>query len=93
MPPFWRVSEESACWNLWKIFARNASGIPGPRSVTVIRTRPRAASRDSETVTVSPRGENLIALETRFVTTCPSRSRSARIQTSEPYGTNSSLTP
>ena len=75
VPPFCRESEASAWANLPKIRSRKASGIPAPRSITLMRRR--RSSADTRTVTFPPRGENLVALERRFETTCINRSSSA----------------
>ncbi len=76
VPPFWRVSDESACENFWKMRWRNSSGIPGPLSLTSTRTRP--ACRPSSTSTVPCAGENLMALDSRLVITWSRRSLSTR---------------
>ena len=62
--------------NLVNSLSRKSAGIPGPRSRTAKST---PASRDETTRSTSlPPGENLSALESRFVSTCTTRSQSAR---------------
>ncbi len=51
--------------------------MPGPRSLTAMRTAP--FSRFALTSTSAPAGEYLTALSIRFVSTCRSRSRSPRM--------------
>ena len=54
--------------------SRSASGMPGPRSATVIRTLPRARGRDRHP-RLDPSAPYLMALSRRFATACPTSSR------------------
>ena len=74
VPPLFRDAAPPACWKRPKILSVNSGGMPGPRSrtSTVIASSPLCAERS----TVAPAGENLIALDTRFVNTWISRSAS-----------------
>ena len=68
VPPFWRASVASAWANFSKMRGLNSSGMPGPWSRTVMRTSlPALLDRHHD---LSPRGENLIAFDSRLVTTC-----------------------
>src|SRR5258706_140951 len=75
VPLFWREAVVSGFAKRRKMRRRRASGLPGPRSCTLTRTRrPRSRTAIS---TVPPSGENLAPLESRLVMTCSSRLRSA----------------
>src|SRR5579872_380320 len=75
--PFFALASPTAAWaNFWNMRDLNSSGIPGPWSETDTRTLlPQGEIRR---LTVSPRGENLQALDTRFVRTCIRRSVSPK---------------
>ena len=80
VPPYLRVVDASAWPNSSKIAARLSAGIPMPVSRTAKRTSARFPSRpagDTDTTT-SPCGVNLMALPTRFVSTCRTRVGSPR---------------
>ena len=77
-PPWARFRLESACRKRSKTWGRNSGAIPSPVSLT--RTRTRAPSRATSTVTRPPRGVNFTALARRFHATCWSLSASAHVQ-------------
>ena len=63
------------CWKESKMRSWSAGGMPTPVSATASTTRP--ASGAAETATVPPAGVNFTALDSRFSSTCLSRSSSA----------------
>ena len=67
-PPWRRVLELSACRKRSNRCGRNSGVMPCPVSVTVMTTSAPAPAHSSSTR--PPRGVNLIALESRFQTTC-----------------------
>ena len=74
-PPCARVLDPSACRNRSNTWGRKARGIPGPVSSMTISAWVSARRRRSSTR--PPRGVNLMALASRFQTTCCRRSGSA----------------
>ena len=79
LPPFWRESEASTCWNRPKIVSSLSAGMPRPWSITESVT-PLAPGR-SITEMVELGGENLTAFDSRLVITCSRRSASPVIST------------
>ncbi len=71
-----RVGEPSTWRNRSKTCGRSLSGMPAPSSSTL--TRHRSDSRSMRTTIRPKRGVNLIALTSRFQSTCWSRRGSAR---------------
>ena len=93
VPPRWRLSWASAWAKRSNTRAWNAGGMPGPSSVTLRRAQPGRCARP--TVTVLPDGVNLIAFDSRLLSTCTRRSWSiAACTPSAPGGRSSrSVTP
>ena len=87
VPGYARVEDSSPCWNALKIRACSLSAMPGPVSATSIRSigcasstassaaAAAAVSKDTSMRTL-PSAVNLIALPTRFSTTCRRRASS-----------------
>ncbi len=89
VPPTERTLLPSSCWNFLKSLPMSSGAMPRPRSVT--RSSSCAPARRVVTCTVDPAGENLMAFESRFVTTCTMRSPSTRTW-GRPRSTSDSMT-
>ena len=87
-PPCCRRDDESAWRNGSKTCGRNAGSMPGPVSLTL--STARLPSRRASRVMRPPSGVNLLALSSRLVTTCRSRTGSARSSGNEPRRTSRS---
>lgn len=72
-----RVLVESSCPKRLKSLGWSSVAMPMPVSAT--SQRKQSATISARKVTVPPSGVNLMALLTRFVTTCPIRCASASI--------------
>ena len=75
VPPFLLASPDSTCWKRSKTASSLSAGMPRPRSTTFSATE--LVSESIWTETFESSGENLIAFESRFVSTCRMRSGSA----------------
>src|SRR5829696_5640523 len=75
VPPFWRVELLSTCWNSSKMRFWSSGAMPGPVSRTAMSKKPSAAPA---AISTEPLSVNLIALPTRFSSTCVSRRSSPR---------------
>jgi hypothetical protein len=83
VPPCNRVVDASACENGWNSLAAASGAMPMPLSLTtnMISLCVRVSLRLPTWTMTAPRGVNLIALLTRFVSTCRSRTGSPRTST------------
>ena len=89
VPPTFRVEPESICWNFLNSFGRSFAAMPSPWSR--IETRSTRSATEASMRTLPPAGENLMAFDSRFVTTCVMRCASSMASGSRSGSDSSSL--